>query len=320
MVRSETGGARMITTWEKQKVVDHMQGVIEAHLGEPLTLAALTRGTGYSMWHAARMFQEITGETPLAYLRRRRLSEAALRLVGGGHRVADVAFDFTFDSHEGFTRAFAREFGLTPVGFMKNRPALPLFLPPRARAHFSKRQQGEIFMKKDRKTEDKTASTATRTVFVQIVERPARRLVLLRGRAATHYFEYCEEVGCEVWDRLAGIPDALHEPMGLWLPENLRPEGTSTYVQGVEVAADWAGEVPEGFEVIDLGPCRWLVFQGEPFDDRDFERAIEDLWDVMNRYDPSVIGYRWADADAPRFQLAPLGERGYIEGRPVDRI
>ncbi len=307
----------MITAWEKQKVVTHMQDVIEAHLGEALTLAALTRGTGYSMWHASRMFLEITGETPFSYLRRRRLSAAALRLADGGCKVADVAFDFTFASHEGFTRAFAREFGLTPAGFMKNRPALPLFFPPRARAHFTHRQKGETFMKKDRKNDEKTAKSDTRTVFVQIVERPARKLVLRRGRAATHYFEYCEEVGCDVWDRLAAIPDALHEPMGLWLPDKLRPEGTSTYVQGVEVAADWDGEVPEGYEVIELGPCKWLVFQGEPFEERDFERAIEDLWDVMNRYDPAVIGYRWDDEAAPRFQLAPLGERGYIEGRPV---
>ncbi|PKN46526.1 MAG: AraC family transcriptional regulator, partial [Deltaproteobacteria bacterium HGW-Deltaproteobacteria-17] len=109
----------MITTWEKLKVVTHMQDVIEAHLGEPITLAALTRGTGYSMWHAARMFEEMTGVAPFAYLRKRRLSAAAQRLSTGDARVVDVAFDFVFDSHEGFTRAFARQFGLTPAGFMK---------------------------------------------------------------------------------------------------------------------------------------------------------------------------------------------------------
>ncbi|HRR89855.1 MAG TPA: AraC family transcriptional regulator, partial [Eubacteriales bacterium] len=28
-------------------------------------------------------------------------------------------------------------------------------------------------------------------------------------------------------------------------------------------------------------------------------------------------GYKWDDEAAPRFQLSPLGYRGYIEGRPV---
>ena len=35
----------------------------------------------------------------------------------GGHRVLDVALDFVFDSHEGFTRSFARGFGISPKKF-----------------------------------------------------------------------------------------------------------------------------------------------------------------------------------------------------------
>ena len=97
--------------WDKLKVVEHMQAVIEEHLDEPVTLAMITRRTGYSLFHAARLFKEITGETPFSYLRKRRLTAAAERLKEGGQRVVDVAFDFVFDSHEGFTRAFSRQFG-----------------------------------------------------------------------------------------------------------------------------------------------------------------------------------------------------------------
>ena len=107
--------------------------------------------------------------------------------------------------------------------------------------------------------------------------------------------------------------------MGLWLPDNMRPGGTSRYAMGVEVPADYAGELPAGYEVMELPPAMLLVFQGPPFDDEQFEQAITSMWDVMNAYDPSLIGYRWADEDAPRFQLEPAGYRGYIEGRPVRR-
>ena len=158
------------------------------------------------------------------------------------------------------------------------------------------------------------------TVFVQILDRPARRLVLRRGREATHYFAYCEEVGCDVYAQLGAIPGALHEPMGLWLPDRMRPPGTSTYVQGVEVPADFAGPVPAGFEVVDLPPCQMMVFQGPPFDDADFESAITSLWDVIRSYRPETCGYAWADDDGPRFQLEPQGWRGYLEGRPVRRV
>lgn len=43
---------------------------------------------------------------------------------------------------------------------------------------------------------------ATKIVFVQIIERPARKVLLKRGIKATEYFGYCEEVGCDVWPML----------------------------------------------------------------------------------------------------------------------
>jgi len=81
-----------------------------------------------------------------------------------------------------------------------------------------------------------------------------------------------------------------------------------------------AGEVPEGFEVIDLAPCKMMVFQGPPFSDENFEEAITDIWEVMKTYDPKLYGFEWADNDAPRFQLSPEGYRGYIEARPVRKL
>jgi len=158
------------------------------------------------------------------------------------------------------------------------------------------------------------------TVFVQVVDRPARKLLLKRGIKAAHYFEYCDEVGCEVWDELSNIKEALYEPIGMWLPDNLRSPGTSIYAQGVELPLDYAGAIPAGYEIIDLKPCQMMVFQGQPFDDEKFTDAIADLWEVMNSYNPEVYGFAWADEDGPRFQLVPMGYRGYIEARPVRAI
>lgn len=162
-----------------------------------------------------------------------------------------------------------------------------------------------------------TDGKAPSTVFVQVLDRPPRKMIIKRGEKATHYFEYCEEVGCDVWEQLGAIANALQEPMGLWLPDCLRKPGTSTYVQGVEVPADHLGPIPDGFESLELPACKMMVFQGPPFDDRDFEQAISSLWDVMKTYRPETYGYAWADDDGPRFQLRPEGYRGYIEGRPV---
>ncbi len=297
----------MLTRWDKIKAVQRMQDHIEAHLREPITMLDLARAARYSPWHAARLFKDLTGKSPFEYVRLRRLSEAAENLKGSQRRVVDVAFDFVFDSHEGFTRAFARQFGMPPNRFRTSTTSVELFLPPQLRDGYLRRQQGETPM----------TQAPMQTVFVQVLDRPARRMIVKRGVKATHYFEYCEEVGCDVWDVLSGIEGAVQEPLGMWLPEAMRRPGTSAYVQGVEVPKEGTWEVPEGFEVMDLPPCKMMVFQGPPFDEAQFEQAIEALWDVMKAYRPETYGFAWADEDGPRFQLRPEGYRGYIEGRPV---
>jgi AraC-like DNA-binding protein len=301
-------------SWEKVLAVQRMQEYIEEHLTEPLTLKMLADVACYSPWHAERIFKELTGKSPFAYIRTRRLAQAALKLQATENpKIIDVAFDFVFASHEGFTRAFSREFGVSPRRFAQKKgdSNLKLFMPSRLRDYYLTLQRG---------VEQMSKSANVNTVFVQVVDRPTRKVILKRGIKATHYFEYCEEVGCEIWEILSGIKEALYEPIGMWLPEKFRKPGTSEYAQGVEVPVDFAGNVPEGFEVMELPPCQMMVFQGPPFADDQFEQAIGDLWAVMKSYNPEIYGFSWADEDGPRFQLSPLGYRGYMEARPVRQL
>jgi hypothetical protein len=164
------------------------------------------------------------------------------------------------------------------------------------------------------------SETKIKAIFVQVIERPARKVLLLRGIKADEYFAYCGEVGCEVWNVLTSVREALYEPIGMWLPERLRKPGTSEYVQGVEVPTDYANDVPDGYDLIDLPPCTMMVFQGEPYNDDDFQEAIGEVWEHVKNFDPKLYGYDWAPDDAPRFQLAPMGCRGYIEAYPVRKL
>lgn len=294
--------------WENVNAVQRMQAYIEAHLNEPISLGMLAKAAGYSPWHAAKTFKALTGKSPFDYIRAVRLSRAAVRLRDEEVKIVDVAFDFVFDSHEGFTRAFSKAFGMTPRRYSQTKPPVKLFIPNNIREIYLALERGETKMSETLKSN---------TIFVQVVERPARKLILKRGVKAEDYYAYCEEVGCEVWDVLTGIQQALYEPMGMWLPEKLRRPGTSRYAQGVEVPADYRGAVPEGFDCIDLQPCKMMIFQGQPYDDAHFEEAIGSLWETIKQYNPEIYGFKWADEDGPRFQLEPQGYRGYIEGRPV---
>ncbi len=300
--------------WEQVNAVQNMQEYIHQHLSEQITLKELSRKAGYSPYHCAKLFKEHVGKAPFEYIRTLRLSYAALKLRDEKVRVLDVAMDFEFDSHEGFTRAFSREFGITPYKYSKNPTPIKLFMPIPVRDEYLFFQRGGTSMKR------KSTGLTSSTVFVQVIERPERKLILKRGKEARDYFEYCGEVDCDTWGLLWSIKEALYEPIGLWLPVRFRPEDTSFYAQGVEVPADYAGSVPDGFDVITLPPCSMMVFQGPPFENDNFFNAVTDLSEMIDEYRPETYGYEWDDDGAPRFQLEPQGYRGYIEARPVRKI
>ena len=86
-----------------------------------------------------------------------------------------------------------------------------------------------------------------------------------------------------------------------------------------DVEPVYNGVIPEGFDSINLPAAKYLMFQGEPFAEEDYCKAIEAVQAAMNRYDPAVIGYVWDDTN-PRIQLEPRGERGYIELRAVKAV
>lgn len=297
----------MENNWEKINAVQRMQDYILAHYEEPITLQDLAAAALYSPWHALRAFSELVGRTPFEYLRWVRLTEAAKKLRETNLSVLDIALQSAFGSHEGFTKAFSRTFAVSPEKYRQQLPPITQFTYYSIRSYYQYLERSSEEM-------------ASIVIFTQVIERPKRKLILKRGFKAKDYFAYCEEVGCDIWGILESIQGAMNESIGVWLPENLRKPGTSEYCQGVEVPVDFSGMVPEGFEMIDLAPCKYLVFQSEPYEDDRFEEVIGATWDAIKRYDPKNFGCEWAPEDGPRFQLAPIGERGYIEGLPVREI
>lgn len=287
---------------EQILAVQRMQEYIDAHLEEEITLSDLAQVSLFSPWHAYRLFRQHTGLTPADYIRRLRLSRSAVRLKRDGCRVTDAAFELGFRSVDGYQRAFHREFGCNPGEYARTKVPIPLFIPYGVK--FRELRKKMLDMKE------------VQSVFVQLVKKPERKVILKRGVKAEEYFAYCGEVGCDVWGILTSMDSLCGEPVCLWLPEAYKKPGTSTYVQGVETTVEYSGVVPEGFDVITLPAAEYLAFQGEPFREEDYGEAILAVEAAMDRYDPTVIGYRWDDEN-PRIQLEPRGERGYIELRAV---
>jgi len=77
------------------------------------TLADLAAMTGVSRFQLLRSFVRETGVTPHAYLLQRRVG-LAKPLLASGHSLAAVAYQLGFADQSHFTRAFRRQFGVTP--------------------------------------------------------------------------------------------------------------------------------------------------------------------------------------------------------------
>lgn len=289
---------------EQTAAVQRMQDYIEEHLEADITLTELSAVSLFSPWHSYRLFKELLGVTPAEYIRRLRLSRSAMRLKEKQCLVTEAAFDCGFNSVDGYTRAFYREFGCRPGEYMKDPVPIPLFIPYGVKFKELRKDVFDMEMKN------------LQSIFIQVIRKPERGVIIKRGIKAEDYFEYCDEVSCEVWGKLKSMDSLCGEPVCLWLPEIYKKPGTSTYVQGVEVEADYEGNIPEGFDIIVLPAAEYLAFQGEPFREEDYSQAILAVRYAIDHYDPSVIGYEW-DKDNPRIQLEPRGERGYIELRAI---
>lgn len=115
---------------------------LESHLDKPLSIDHVAVRAGYSKWHLQRMFKEVTGQAIGAYIRGRRLSKAAVALRLTSRPILDIALQYRFDSQQTFTRAFKRQFALTPAFYRRSAdwrafgicPPLRLddFTPPQA--------------------------------------------------------------------------------------------------------------------------------------------------------------------------------------------
>ena len=289
---------------ERVEAVQRMQDYIAVNLDTNITMADLANVSQYSTWYSYRLFVDLLHMTPAVYIRRLRLSKSALRLRDEKVKIIDVAFDTGYESVDGYQRAFYKEFGCNPYEYSMRPTPIYLFKP-----------YGIKYAQK----KENIGMSEVKSVFLQVVEKPERKVIIKRGKEATEYFKYCEEVGCDVWGLLCSMKAISGEPECLWLPKNYIKAGTSEYVQGVEVAMDYAGEVPDGFDVIELPKCKYIMFQGEPFEEENFDEAIYQVWDAIKKYNPESIGYAWDDNN-PRIQLEPIGTRGYIELHPVKSI
>jgi AraC-like DNA-binding protein len=88
-----------------------------------------------SRFHLDRIVSSTGGEPPGRMRRRLLLERAAYQLAVTDRQVTDIAIEAGFDSHEGFTRAFRREYGVAPTRWRQHPTRTQLPAPSRVHFH-----------------------------------------------------------------------------------------------------------------------------------------------------------------------------------------
>lgn len=292
--------------WQRQiqTIVDEIDRCIKNYNDEALTLCFLSRRLGYSEFYTTRKFKEISGIPFRDYLRLRKLAFALKEVRDSEKSILDIAFDYGFSSHEAFTRAFKRTYGVTPSEYRK-RPkpvVLRTKITPFDRYFFG---LGEIGMKK---SED--------DIKIYFVTIPAHKYLHIKNYESNGFWDFWQKqnlIPGQDYETICGLLDSIKgkldddggsEPnsgSGQIMAYINDPDGRlcdwgflRTESHGVRLPADYTGEVPPQMQLMNVPEAEYVVFEHGPFDYEQENRSVEEkIEKAMAEFDFEGTGYRY---------------------------
>lgn len=264
-------------------------------LDEDNSLGALAAEAGLSPFHLHRLFVEVAGETPKAYTQRLRLSRAGVLLVTTSRSVLDIALDCGFQSHEVFTRAFRKRFGITPTAYRGRGFTAPVD-PVAARRHAAAVQLFAPCLRLFHLPLNGHSNGTDMTYDIVQKELDAQPVLLVRrkvnrsqigsaiGEALPHIFMYAQQHGIA----LAGHPLTRYVEVG---PGLLTIEPAMRVVSRPASEGNAApGEVVE--DVLPAGSAATTIHAG-PYETLTEAYAAIERWMEQNGFRPA--GPPWED-------------------------
>lgn len=94
--------------------LNHAINYIEEHLCDTVDYDEIAKLACCSTYHFQRMFAYMADTTLSEYIRRRRMSKAAVDLQSGSEKIIDIALRYGYDSPTAFNRAFKSIHGVAP--------------------------------------------------------------------------------------------------------------------------------------------------------------------------------------------------------------
>jgi AraC family transcriptional regulator len=273
---------------ELNRAIDY----IEEHLSDELPLEAIAGHVGVSDYHFRTVFFYLAGMTLSEYVKNRRLSEANRSLLAG-EKVTDVAYQYGYQSMDGFARAFKKWSG---------------FLPSDAgRKRISKSFPKLSFI---------ITVKGGNTMECRIVEKPAFYLVGVSGRVPMQFKgvnNAIVELAMSITEEQRKEMHALQnmEPREVINASYdaeagfLREEGNLTHLIGVLTTRE---DVSDQLEKVPVEACTWAVFPNEgPFPSalQDTMARVYSEWLPASDYEViNVPSFSFTKMDAKRKDYA----------------
>ena len=115
---------------------------IEEHLCEDIRQEDIAEACMYSLSSLQKIWKYCTGMSVKEYITKRRLTAAGRELTESSDSVLDIAVRYGYNSHEVFTRAFIKVWGMTPSRFRKEWKGGCELYPRLSRSYF----EGDVIM------------------------------------------------------------------------------------------------------------------------------------------------------------------------------
>jgi len=235
---------------------------IEDHLEDIISLDDVAAAAGVSVYHFARSFRAISGESVMSYVRRRRLTLAAEKLgADPSLRILDLALTCGFESQEAFTRAFKKRFALAPGQWQREgrRPS---------HARHSKLDLSLITHRQENITME---PTFTETEEIKVIGIMANFNEDTKSGIPELWTGFGPRMG-EIKARLEGCT------YGVCFPAVLGDDNFD-YMAAVPVSS--FDEIPEGMVARTIPPHKYAVFthkMGEDSLHNDLQKSVQYIW------------------------------------------
>lgn len=263
---------------------------LEEHLTEEISYEKVAQKACCSTYHYQRMFSYIADVSLGEYIRRRRMSLAAVDLQKG-MKVVDVAVKYGYDSPTAFNRAFKKIQGLTPQ--QAKNPETKLMTYPKL--SFSIQIKGVVAME------------------YQLIEKATIRCIGKKLTLGSDMELAMQEIP-KFWNELAAkneleklIPLMNPKEPGVFGISIMEEENQNSWAYMIAVASE---EKTDDFEVYQLPAAKWAIFEGRgamPDAIQDLNKKVYSEWLPTSGFEyanlPSMEVYLNADPVDAHFQV-----------------